>query len=111
LTRMVLMVGMLSRTALTRPSCGLCALVTQWLHGTLHRAGESELSAMRAMLLDAAHRPLRAAEVPAPEAPGPGQVLIEVATCGVCRTDLHLLDGEVDVPDPPVIPGHQIVGR
>jgi len=66
---------------------------------------------MRAMLLDAPHRPLRAADVPEPVAPGPGQVLIEVATCGVCRTDLHLLDGEVDVPDPPVVPGHQIVGR
>jgi len=66
---------------------------------------------MRAMLLDAPHRPLRAADVPAPEAPGPGQVLIEVMTCGVCRTDLHLLDGEVDVPHPPVVPGHQIVGR
>lgn len=66
---------------------------------------------MRAMLLDAPHRPLRAADVPEPAAPGPGQVLIEVATCGVCRTDLHLLDGEVDVPDPPVVPGHQIVGR
>jgi propanol-preferring alcohol dehydrogenase len=66
---------------------------------------------MRAMVLDAPHRPLRAADVPTPEAPGPGQVLIEVAACGICRTDLHLLDGEVDVPEPPVIPGHQIVGR
>ncbi|HET6551819.1 MAG TPA: zinc-dependent alcohol dehydrogenase family protein [Solirubrobacter sp.] len=63
------------------------------------------------MVLDAPHRPLRAADVPTPEAPGPGQVLIEVAACGICRTDLHLLDGEVDVPEPPVIPGHQIVGR
>jgi propanol-preferring alcohol dehydrogenase len=66
---------------------------------------------MRAMLLESPHRPLRAADVPTPDAPGPGQVLVEVATCGVCRTDLHLLDGEVGVPDPPVIPGHQIVGR
>ena len=42
--------------------------------------------------------------------PGPDQLLIEVSACGVCRTDLHLLDGEVDIPHPPVVPGHQIVG-
>jgi propanol-preferring alcohol dehydrogenase len=41
--------------------------------------------------------------------PAPGQVLLRVHACGVCRTDLHLLDGEVDIPAPPVIPGHQIV--
>jgi propanol-preferring alcohol dehydrogenase len=67
---------------------------------------------VRAMLLDAPHRPLRFdPEHPDPAPPGPGQVALDVATCGVCRTDLHLLDGEVDVPHPPVIPGHQIVGR
>jgi propanol-preferring alcohol dehydrogenase len=42
--------------------------------------------------------------------PGPGQVLVRVRACGVCRTDLHELDGEVAIPHPPVIPGHQIVG-
>ena len=42
--------------------------------------------------------------------PAPGQLLVEVHACGVCRTDLHLLDGEVEIPAPPVIPGHQIVG-
>ncbi len=42
--------------------------------------------------------------------PGPDQVLVRVSACGVCRTDLHLLDGEVEVPHPPIIPGHQIVG-
>ncbi len=52
---------------------------------------------------------LRAAEVPRPQ-PGPGQVLVRVRACGVCRTDLHLLDGEVDIPHPPVTPGHQVVG-
>ena len=52
---------------------------------------------------------LRPAEVPRPE-PGPGQVLVRVRACGVCRTDLHLLDGEVDIPHPPVTPGHQVVG-
>ena len=63
------------------------------------------------MLLDAPHRPLRAADIPEPAISGAGQVLLEVAACGVCRTDLHLLDGEVGVPRPPVVPGHQIVGR
>jgi alcohol dehydrogenase, propanol-preferring len=42
--------------------------------------------------------------------PGPNQLLVRVHTCGVCRTDLHLLDGEVDIPRPPIVPGHQIVG-
>jgi propanol-preferring alcohol dehydrogenase len=49
------------------------------------------------------------AELPAPS-PQPGQVLVRVHACGVCRTDLHLLDGEVTIPHPPVVPGHQIVG-
>jgi propanol-preferring alcohol dehydrogenase len=49
------------------------------------------------MLLDAPGRPLRAAEVPAPE-PGPGQVLVRVHACGVCRTDLHVVDGELPEP-------------
>jgi propanol-preferring alcohol dehydrogenase len=46
----------------------------------------------------------------APPTPSPGQLLIAVSACGVCRTDLHLLDGEVTIPRPPVVPGHQIVG-
>jgi propanol-preferring alcohol dehydrogenase len=52
---------------------------------------------------------MRAAELPKPR-PGPRQVLVQVHACGVCRTDLHLLDGEVDIPRPPIVPGHQIVG-
>ena len=64
---------------------------------------------MQAMLCDAPHRPLRHATVPRPE-PGPGQVLIKVRACGVCRTDLHLVDGELPDPQLPVIPGHEIVG-
>ncbi|HEX5712829.1 MAG TPA: zinc-dependent alcohol dehydrogenase family protein [Solirubrobacterales bacterium] len=64
---------------------------------------------MRAMVLKRAGEPLRAAELPDPE-PGPGQVLIEVAACGVCRTDLHILDGELNEPKLPLVPGHQIVG-
>jgi len=64
---------------------------------------------MRAMLLDAPGRPLRAAELPVPE-PGPGESLIRVRACGVCRTDLHVVDGEVRAGKLPVVPGHQIVG-
>ncbi len=64
---------------------------------------------MRAMILDAPGRPLRPADVPAPR-PGPEQVLIRVHACGVCRTDLHIVDGELTEPVLPLIPGHQIVG-
>jgi propanol-preferring alcohol dehydrogenase len=64
---------------------------------------------MRAMIFEAPGEPLSAAEVPVPE-PGPGQLLIRVHACAVCRTDLHLLDGEVEVAAPPRILGHQIVG-
>jgi propanol-preferring alcohol dehydrogenase len=62
------------------------------------------------MVLGAPHRPLRfRADAPDP-APGPGEVLIRVAACGVCRTDLHILDGELERPKLPLIPGHEIVG-
>jgi propanol-preferring alcohol dehydrogenase len=64
---------------------------------------------MRAMLLDAPGRPLRAAEVDEPDA-GPGQIKLRVHACGVCRTDLHLRDGEVEAGHLPLILGHQIVG-
>jgi alcohol dehydrogenase, propanol-preferring len=65
---------------------------------------------MRAMVLEAAGRPLVARELPEPT-PGPGQVLVEVRACGVCRTDLHIADGELDRPKLPLVLGHQIVGR
>jgi propanol-preferring alcohol dehydrogenase len=64
---------------------------------------------MRAIVFDRPHAPLRLADLPVPE-PGEGQVRLRVHACGVCRTDLHLLDGEVDVPSPPRVLGHQIVG-
>ncbi len=64
---------------------------------------------MRAMLLDAAHSPLRPADLPVPT-PGPGQVLIRVRACGVCRTDLHVFDGELTQPKLPLVLGHEIVG-
>jgi propanol-preferring alcohol dehydrogenase len=64
---------------------------------------------MRAMVLTAVGAPLELVERPRPE-PGPGQVLLRVHACGVCRTDLHLLDGEVEVAEFPRVLGHQIVG-
>jgi propanol-preferring alcohol dehydrogenase len=69
---------------------------------------------MRAMQLaapaPAAEAPLRLVELPVP-APGPGQVLLRVLACGVCRTDLHILEGELPPHRSPVVPGHQIVGE
>jgi alcohol dehydrogenase, propanol-preferring len=64
---------------------------------------------MRAQLLTAVREKLAAADVPAP-LPGPGQLLIEVHACAVCRTDLHVVDGELPDPKLPLIPGHEIVG-
>lgn len=64
---------------------------------------------MRAMVLEAQPGELRQRDVPVPE-PGPGQVLIRVSACGVCRTDLHIVDAELSEPKLPLIPGHQIVG-
>ena len=64
---------------------------------------------MRAQLLTAARQPLVAAELPAPR-PGRQQVLIAVRACAVCRTDLHVVDGELVDPKLPLVPGHEIVG-
>ncbi len=64
---------------------------------------------MRAQLLTAVGQPLAAGDVAAPR-PGPGQVLIRVSACAVCRTDLHVVDGELPEPKLPLIPGHEIVG-
>lgn len=64
---------------------------------------------MKAMLLDRPGAPLRLAEVAVRE-PGPGEVLVKVAACGVCRTDLHVADGDLKQPKLPIIPGHEIVG-
>jgi propanol-preferring alcohol dehydrogenase len=61
------------------------------------------------MVLDAPGRPLRAAELPDPE-PAAGQVLLEVRACAVCRTDLHVFDGELPDPKLPLVLGHQVVG-
>ena len=64
---------------------------------------------MRAMVLTAAGRPLQMMTVPVPR-PAPGQLLIRVGACGVCRTDLHILDGELTDPKLPLILGHEIAG-
>ena len=68
---------------------------------------------MKAQILESPlaveNRPLALTEAPIPE-PGPGQVRIRVAACGVCRTDLHIVEGDLDLPRLPVIPGHQAVG-
>ena len=64
---------------------------------------------MRAQVLTAAGRPLLATELPAPR-PGPQQLLIAVHACAVCRTDLHVVDGELADPKLPLVPGHEIIG-
>ena len=64
---------------------------------------------MRAAVLDASRRPLSLRDRPAPE-PGPGQVLLDVRACAVCRTDLHIVDGDLPRPKLPLVPGHEIVG-
>src|SRR5262252_8765497 len=65
---------------------------------------------MKAMILDPGTRKLRLAEIPQPR-PGPRQVLLKNGACGVCRTDLHIVDGELTEPKLPLVPGHEIVGR
>jgi alcohol dehydrogenase, propanol-preferring len=83
----------------------LHAVAVDWL-----RVAGRLIAPMRAMVLDAPGQPLRPAELPAPE-PGPGQILVEVEACGVCRTDLHVVDGDLTEGKLPIVPGHEIVGR
>ena len=65
---------------------------------------------MRAMVLRQIKTPLELADLPDPQ-PGPGELLLDVLTCGICRTDLHVVDGDLTEPNLPLVPGHQIVGR
>ncbi len=65
---------------------------------------------MHAMILNKIGAPLERAEL-ADRRPGPGEIRVSVAACGVCRTDLHVVDGELPDPQVPIIPGHEIVGR
>src|ERR1041385_7142801 len=64
---------------------------------------------MRAMVLSGAQQALVATQLPEPK-PGQGQVLLQVKACAVCRTDLHIIDGELTHPKLPLIPGHEIIG-
>jgi propanol-preferring alcohol dehydrogenase len=68
------------------------------------------MSSVRAMVLDQPGKPLALREQPLPQ-PSPGEILVEVKACGVCRTDLHVVDGELPNPRLPIVPGHEIVGR
>src|ERR671938_201771 len=61
-------------------------------------------------VLNEPRRPLALRRLPVPE-PGPGQVRVRVRACGVCRTDLHVVDGELPDPKLPLVPGHQVVGE
>ena len=65
---------------------------------------------MRAMVLEQTRTPLIMRERPTPR-PAQGEILVEIAACGVCRTDLHVVDGELPNPKLPIVPGHEIVGR
>ncbi len=65
---------------------------------------------MRAMILEKPGQPMKLADVEVPQ-PGPKQVQVKVSVCGVCRTDLHVIDGDLTEPKLPILPGHQIVGR
>jgi len=65
---------------------------------------------MQAMVLDEPGQPVELRTIPRPQ-PGPRQLLMKIAACAVCRTDLHVIDGELPNPDLPIIPGHEIVGR
>jgi alcohol dehydrogenase, propanol-preferring len=65
---------------------------------------------MHAMILDKPGTALREAEIPAP-VPRSGQVKVRIGACAACRTDLHLLDGELPDPKLPLVPGHEIVGK
>ena len=68
------------------------------------------MSHMRAMVLESLRTPLAMRERKTPS-PAEGEILVEIAACGVCRTDLHVVDGELPHPKLPIIPGHEIVGR
>ena len=68
------------------------------------------MQTMRAMMLDRPRMPLVLRERSLP-APGAGQIVVEVKACGVCRTDLHVVDGDLSHPKLPIVPGHEIVGR
>ncbi len=76
----------------------------------IHKVEQRQEKSMRAMIFTRPGVPLHLVDMPMPT-PAPYQLLLKVQTCGICRTDLHIIDGELDQPSLPLIPGHQIVGR
>ncbi len=89
--------------------------IVEFLHGIQSNAKESQVSLqdkqiMQAMVLNSIGEPLQLTELPIPTT-NTHQLLLRVLTCGVCRTDLHVVDGELPSPRIPIIPGHQIVGE
>src|SRR5690349_20083934 len=68
------------------------------------------MPAMQAMVLTAPHQPLIATDLPMRQ-PAAGQVAIAIGACAVCRTDLHVVDGELTRPKLPLVPGHEIIGQ
>jgi propanol-preferring alcohol dehydrogenase len=96
---------------LRRRARDLLTEIKQAERPTVRQCGESTHGAsMRAMLLDDPGRPLRLGDLPR-RAPGRGEILVRVTACGVCRTDLHICDGELAFIRSPIVPGHEIVGR
>lgn len=98
----------------SRPVDGACerrrpARVPPW-RPARRTAGPPGPPVMRAMVFDRPGKPLAMVERPVP-APGRGEVLVEISACAVCRTDLHIVDGDLTRPKRPVVPGHEIVGR
>jgi propanol-preferring alcohol dehydrogenase len=77
---------------------------------SIEQPGQPALpTSMQAMILEQPGTPLRLASLPIPE-PSPTQVLVKIIACGICRTDLHVVDGELPHPKLPLVPGHEIVG-
>src|SRR5947209_7714997 len=111
---------MCPRSNARRPASGSARSKRQSTGSAPPSASESALTSgttrdyprecMRAMVLETPRTPLVERDLADPS-PSAGQVLIEVAACGVCRTDLHIVDGELTKPKLPLVPGHQIVGR
>jgi propanol-preferring alcohol dehydrogenase len=85
-------------------------MLCQWCFKGSKQTSTRKDQSMHAMVLNKPNTPLAWTELPDPM-PGPGEIRVKVLACGVCRTDLHVLDGELPDPKTPIIPGHEIVGR
>ncbi len=85
-------------------------VLTAGITGKSNGTGDTTETQMKAMVLERPGQPLQLVQRPEP-LPGPGQVQVAVSACGVCRTDLHVVDGDLDDARLPIIPGHEIVGR